>query len=95
MQLQRRILTVHEYPERTVRLDDLTPEEAAAIFAAGDDHFQAAFLNRVGAISRSWPSAGWCVQACSLMDKLDDDGRMMVEKLADHYASRYDWKPSE
>lgn len=83
------------FPIRSVTLDDLTPQEAAVIFANGDDHFQAAFLNHVGAISRSWPSAGWCVQACSLMDKLDDDGRMMVEKLADHYARQYDWTPSD
>jgi hypothetical protein len=80
---------------RTIELDDLTPEELAALFCDLDDDGQAAFLNRVGEIAAGWPGAGWCIQSLCIVQSpdLSDYGKRVIERLADHYATQHDWKP--
>ena len=69
---------------RTIEIGDLTPEEAAVIFAHWCGAEQAAFFGAVGRIAKTWPGAGMCMQALYIAKDLDVDGRYVIERIADH-----------
>lgn len=69
---------------RTITLDDLTPQELADRFASMFDNEQAEFFAEVAKIATTWPGAGMCQQACSIAKHLDDDGRSVIQRLAEH-----------
>lgn len=69
---------------RTLTIDDLTPSELATLFTDMDDYRQAEFFAAIAPIAREWSGAGWCQQSCSIAQRLDDTGRKVVLKLAEH-----------
>lgn len=69
---------------RTITLDDLTPEELAELFCKMFADEQAAFFAKVAQIASTWPGAGMCQQACAIAKHLDDEGRSVIERLAEH-----------
>ncbi|HEX8414756.1 MAG TPA: hypothetical protein VF637_12850 [Sphingomicrobium sp.] len=73
---------------RTIKVDDLSPEELAAVFVGYFDAQQAEFFNEVYRLSRAWSGTGWCGQACSIAPLLDAGGRSVVTTLAGHIADR-------
>lgn len=75
--------------KREILIDDITPDEAAGIFAHFDAEQQAAFLHRVGLISDNWPGAGWCQQCCSISQHLTPKAKETVAKLAEWAADPY------
>lgn len=80
---------------RTLELTDLTPTELAEIFSNWADDKQAAFFSAAFRAGAHWGGGGWCRQACCIVEKLDDDGKKLIERLADHYALHFSWVPSE
>ena len=73
----------------------ITPQEAAQAFTDWDSEDQAAFFDAIGHIASAWSGAGWCQQSYSIVRNLDKSGKRVIESLADHFASHFDWKPSE
>jgi hypothetical protein len=69
---------------RTFKIADLTPEELAACFAEMWAEEQGAFFNEVGKITATWPGTGMCGQALAVACHLDDAGRHVIGRLADH-----------
>ena len=69
---------------RTVLIDDLTPEELAALFCELHSAGQAAFFSEVWRLAKAWPGAGWCQQSYSIARDIDDDGRNAIRTLAGH-----------
>ena len=69
---------------RTIELADITPAELAELFCEMDGIQQAAFFAEVKPITDKWPGAGWCQQSCGIADMLDDAGREVISKLAEH-----------
>jgi hypothetical protein len=69
---------------RTFTIDDLSPEELAALFADMHGEQQALFFSEVGKIAATWPGAGMCMQALSIAENLDASGRYVIERIADH-----------
>ncbi len=78
---------------RTIALDDLTPDELASIWAHWDNEKQAEFLSAAWREGATWPGAGWCQQACSIVEKVDDDGGKLIDAIAGHYALKTGWRP--
>lgn len=74
---------------------DITPYEAAEAFTDWDSDDQAAFFDAVGRISSKWPGAGWCQQSYGIVRVVDGGGRNVIQSLADHFASYFDWEPSK
>lgn len=68
----------------------LTPPELAELFCGLFDDDQAEFFEHVGLITKAWPGAGWCQQACSLSEDLSDEGREVIRTLASHALNRDD-----
>lgn len=71
---------------RTVTLSDLTPAELASIFAAFDDHHQAAFFDALADEVKDWPGTGWSMQCCYFVPKLGDRGRAVLADMAEYLA---------
>jgi hypothetical protein len=69
---------------RTITIDDLTPQELADRFANMFDNEQAEFFAEVAKIAATWPGAGMCQQAYSIASHLDDEGRSVIQRLAEH-----------
>lgn len=69
---------------RAIELSDITPEELAFEFANMDDQEQADFFAAIRPIAGKWNGAGWCAQSCSINQRLNTDGRFVVETLASH-----------
>jgi hypothetical protein len=69
---------------RTIQIDDLTPQELAALFAGMSNRQQAEVFSEIWRIAKEWPGAGWCRQSCDIVDVLDKDGRDALETLAAH-----------
>lgn len=74
---------------RTVVLDDIAPEELAAVFLDMDAEQQAAFFNAFKAEMDKWPGAGWCQQCCSMSRFLEPSGIESILKLAEWAAEPY------
>lgn len=81
-----REMSLYDKPKitRTIAIDDLTPEELAALFCNMFGNEQARFFDEVWAISRKWPGAGWCQQSCDLVSHLTTDGREAIKVMAAH-----------
>lgn len=73
---------------RTVRIDDLTPAEAAKIIAHWPSDEQSAFFDALWVEGRDWPGTGWCMQCCHIAETLGQDGRKFVETLAGHVSAK-------
>lgn len=69
---------------RKIDLTDITPEELAELFTDMFDDQQAAFFAAIKPISDKWPGAGLCMQSCNINQRLNDDGRFVLETLASH-----------
>lgn len=69
---------------RTLKIDDLTPEELASLFTELDDREQARFFGEIWKIAREWPGAGWCQQSYSIVQQLGSDGRNAIRTIAEH-----------
>jgi len=69
---------------RTFEINDLRPEELAALFAGMTAEKQAEFFEAVWDIARGWPGAGWCQQSCEIAFFLKPDGRRTISTLAEH-----------
>lgn len=63
---------------------DLTPAELAAAFCEMDSAQQAEFFHVVGKIAEAWRGTGWCQQALAIAHRLTPEGRLIIERLADH-----------
>lgn len=74
---------------RTVEIDDITPDELAALFADMDSKKQARFFARVGEIAATWSGAGWCQQSCAISEHLDKIGTETIIKLSEWAAEPY------
>lgn len=73
--------------ERTMTIDDITPEEMAKMFLSYGDEEQARFFNSMKAITDQWHGTGWCGQCSWITQHLDNDGREIIAKLADWSAN--------
>lgn len=69
---------------RIIPINDLTPEELAALFCDMFGNEQAKFFGEVWRIAKDWPGAGWCKQSCDLVSHLTDEGREAIKVLAAH-----------
>lgn len=69
---------------RTIELDDISPEEAAHIFAGFNNEKQAAFLTTVWRIAKDWPGAGWCQQSCSIVEVAGPEAREWIRTIGAH-----------
>lgn len=69
---------------RTIQINDLTPEELAHLFTEMDANQQAEFFAAIWRIAKDWNGAGWCMQSCYIVERLDKDGRDALETLAAH-----------
>lgn len=74
---------------RTIEIDDITPEELAALFLGMFGDEQARFFNAFKAITGTWSGAGWCQQCCSMSQHLDAAGKETIAKLAEWAANPY------
>lgn len=74
---------------RTIEINDITPEEAAALFLGWFGDQQAAFFNAFRDITDTWPGAGWCQQCCDISQHLDSNGTETIAKLAEWAADPY------
>lgn len=72
-----------------VGVDDITPDELAALFSEMDGEQQARFFSRLGAIASTWPGAGWCQQCCSISEHLDKTATETILKLGEWAAEPY------
>ena len=70
--------------KRTLQIDDLTPEELAALFCDLFGDQQARFFSTVWKISKEWPGAGWCQQSCNIIKSADADALQAIKTLAAH-----------
>ena len=75
--------------QRTITLDDITPEELAETFLEMDGEQQAAFFNAFKAETDRWRGAGWCRQCSEISRFLDNGGKETVAKLAEWAADPY------
>ena len=75
--------------ERTVKIDDITPQEAADYFLSQDNKWQAAFFNAFKTETDKWRGAGWCQQCCSISEYLDSAGIEAILKLGEWAAEPY------
>lgn len=75
--------------QRTITIDDITPEELADAFLNMDGEQQAAFFNAFKAETDKWPGAGWCQQCCEISRYLNNDGIESIAKLAEWAADPY------
>jgi hypothetical protein len=75
---------------RTVNFDDITPEELAALFAEMDGEQQAEFFDRLHALTKQWPGAGWCQQCCAISEHLTPQAQEIIAKLAEWSAEPYE-----
>jgi hypothetical protein len=69
---------------RQIKIDDLTPEELAALFMDMFGNEQARFFDEVWSIALKWPEAGWCQQFSDVVTHLGNGGRQAVEVMASH-----------
>lgn len=69
---------------RTVSVNDLTPQELAALFCQLCNDEQAEFFAAVADESKDWPGTGWDGQAMAIVEKLDSAGRFVLSALAAH-----------
>ncbi len=57
------------------------------VFALSSDEEQAAFLNEVGRVMRTFDSAtdgsGYAMQLCRISDHLDSNGRKFIKRLSE------------
>lgn len=74
---------------RTIKIDDITPQELATLFLAMCGEEQAMFFNAFKATTDTWPGAGWCQQCCGLSGYLNSDGQETIAKLAEWAAEPY------
>ena len=79
---------------RTFQINDLTPQELAAIFLGWHSEQQAAFFNAFKAETDKWPGAGWCQQSCAISEHLNSAGIETILKLGEWAAEPY-VSPSE
>ena len=70
--------------KRTFAIDDLTPEELAALFCDLFGEQQARFFSEVWRIAKDWPGAGWCQQSCEIVKQSDADALDVIKTLAAH-----------
>ena len=70
---------------RRVAIDDLTPQELAAIFTELGSDDQAAFFSAIWNIAKAWPGAGWCMQSLAICEQADTDARSAIKTLTDHF----------
>lgn len=70
--------------KRTFAIDDLTPEELAALFCDLFADQQARFFTEVWRIAKEWPGAGWCQQSCEIVKQADPDALGAIKTLAAH-----------
>jgi hypothetical protein len=71
---------------RVIEHDDITPEEAAHIFAGFNNEQQVTFFTYVWRAAKDWPGAGWCQQSCSIIEKAGPEARECIRALAEHLA---------
>ena len=75
---------------RTIKIDDITPQELAALFLSMHGGEQAAFFNAFKAVTDTWRGAGWCQQCCAMSAYLNSDGQETIAKLAEWSAEPYE-----
>ena len=75
--------------ERTITIDDITPQELAKLFLGMFGDEQAAFFNAMKAETDKWSGAGWCQQSCAISKHLNKDGIETILKLAELAADPY------
>lgn len=79
---------------RTIKIDDITPQELATLFLAMRGEDQAAFFNAFKAETDTWRGAGWCQQCCEMSVYLNSDGQEIIAKLAEWASEPYVSKPA-
>jgi len=75
--------------QRTITIDDITPEELAQVFLEWSGDRQARFFNAFKSETDQWPGAGWCQQSAAISMFLDHAGKETIAKLAEWAADPY------
>lgn len=68
---------------RTQVISDITPAEAAAIFAGWDAEQQALFFNQVMIEAEDWPGGAWHSQAMHIESEMTEKAKSMIRDLHD------------
>ncbi|MCW1431358.1 hypothetical protein [Novosphingobium sp. JCM 18896] len=68
---------------RTIEIK-LGPDELAELFCELTGDRQALFFANIHDIAKDWPGAGWCQQSCDIARHIEQDGREVITKLAEH-----------
>lgn len=70
--------------ERTIQINDLTPQELAELFTEMVSEQQVEFFSEVWRIAKRWPGAGWCQQSSYIARDADNDAIQAIRTLASH-----------
>jgi hypothetical protein len=69
---------------RTVEIEDITPDELAAVFCEFFAEEQARFFKAIAEEARNWPNSGWCGQACAIAKNIQPEALEVVKAIVDH-----------